>query len=78
MDQEKKGGLRGNPCPHSKIPIRDIPGGAVVKNLPSNAGDAGLIPGWRTKIPHASGQPSPYATTAELECHNKDPMQPNK
>ena len=45
MDQEKKGGLRGNPCPHSKIPIRDIPGGAVVKNLPSNAGDAGLIPG---------------------------------
>ena len=25
---------------------RDFPGGPVVKNLPCNAGDAGLIPGW--------------------------------
>ena len=25
----------------------------MVKNLPSNAGDAGLIPGQVTKIPHA-------------------------
>ena len=24
---------------------RDFPGGAVVKNLPANAGDTGLIPG---------------------------------
>ena len=23
-------------------------------NLPSNAGDSGLIPGWGTKIPHVS------------------------
>ena len=23
-----------------------FPGGAVVKNLPANAGDSGLIPGW--------------------------------
>ena len=29
---------------------RDFPGGPVVKNLPCNAGDAGLIPGWGTKI----------------------------
>ena len=28
----------------------------VVKNPPSNAGDAGLIPGWGTKDPHASRQ----------------------
>ena len=30
-------------------------------NLPSNAGDEGSIPGWGTKIPHASGQLSPCA-----------------
>ena len=24
----------------------------MVKNLPSNAGDVGSIPGWGTKIPH--------------------------
>ena len=32
----------------------DFPGGPVVKNLPSNAGDVGWIPGWGTKIPQAS------------------------
>ena len=26
----------------------------MVKTLPSNAEGAGLIPGWGTKIPHAS------------------------
>ena len=25
----------------------------MIRNLPSNAGDAGLIPGWGTRIPHA-------------------------
>ena len=34
----------------------DFPHGPVVKNLPCNAGDAGSIPGWRTKISHAEGQ----------------------
>ena len=48
------------------IQVRDFPGDTVVKNLPSNAGDAGLIPGWGTKIPHAVGQLSPRATTTEL------------
>ena len=33
--------------------LRDFPGGPMVKNLPCNAGDAGLIPGQGTKIPHA-------------------------
>ena len=28
-----------------KIVKRDFPGGTVVKNLPANAGDKGLIPG---------------------------------
>ena len=32
---------------------RDFPGGGVVRTLPFNAGGAGLIPDWRTKIPHA-------------------------
>ena len=31
-----------------------FPGGPVVKNLPSNAGDEGLIPGGGTKMPHAT------------------------
>ena len=31
----------------------DFPGGRVIKNLPSNAGDVSLIPGFGTKIPHA-------------------------
>ena len=38
------------------VSIRDFPGGPVVKNPPSNAGDTGLIPGQGTKIPHAKGQ----------------------
>ena len=28
----------------------------MFKNLPSNAGDESLIPGWGTKIPHAMGE----------------------
>ena len=35
----------------------------MVKNLPSNAGDVGSIPGRGTKIPHAVGQLSPCAAT---------------
>ena len=49
----------------------DFPGGPVVKNPPSNAGDVGSIPGWGTKIPHAAGQLSLYATTTELVCLNE-------
>ena len=45
--------------------IRDFPGGPVVKNPPSNTLDTGLIPGWGTKIPHATGQLSPCAATTE-------------
>ena len=37
----------------------------MVKNPSSNAGDAGSIPSWGTKIPHAVGQLSPRATTTE-------------
>ena len=37
----------------------------MVKNLPCNAGDSGLIPGWGTKIPHAAGQLSLSITNTE-------------
>ena len=49
---------------------RDFPGGPVVKNPPSIAGDVGSIPGRGTKIPHAAGQLSPRATTTEPEDLN--------
>ena len=38
---------------------RDFPCGPVVKSPTCNAGDAGLIPGPGTKIPHATEQLSP-------------------
>ena len=37
-----------------KMTIWDFPGGPVVKTPPSTAGGAGLIPGWESKIPHAT------------------------
>ena len=49
---------------------RDFPGGPVVKNPPSSAGDAGSIPGRRNKIPHAAGQLSPCITTTKPAHHN--------
>ena len=56
--------------PHATWPkkkkkkILDFPDGAVVKNLPANAGDMGSILGPR-KIPHATEQLSPCATAPE-------------
>ena len=43
----------------------DLPGGRVVKNPPTDAGDVGSIPAPGTKIPHAVGQLSPRAATTE-------------
>ena len=54
---------------HSNFPLpntvlRDFPGGAVVKNLPANAGDMGSSPGpGRSHMP--TEQLSPRATTTE-------------
>ena len=42
--------------------LGDFPGGPVVKKLPFNAGDAGVIPGKRAKIPLA---------TAKIQCSQK-------
>ena len=61
---------------------RDFPGGPVVKNPPSNAGDVGLIPGWGTKIPHATGQLSPHTTNYRARalwslCATREPVRCN-
>ena len=49
----------------------DFPGGPVVKNPPSNAGDVGSIPAQGTKITHVTGQLSPRATTKTQCSQNK-------
>ena len=50
--------------------LGDFPGGPLVKNLPSNERDMGLIPGWGNKIPHTMRQLSLHATTTEPAWHN--------
>lgn len=40
----------------------------MVKNMPSDAGVIGSIPGSRTKIPHTIGQLSLGASTREPAC----------
>ena len=52
---------------HEDNRSRDFPGGPVAKNLLSNAGDTGSIPGQGTKIPHAVGKLS-------LNAANTEPM----
>ena len=49
-----------------KEDILDFPGGVVVKNLPANAEDTGLIPCRSGKILRAAEQRSPCATTTEF------------
>ena len=49
---------------------RYFPGGPVVKNSPSSAGDTGSIPGRGTKISHATGQLSLHTATTEHTGHN--------
>ena len=64
-------------------PWGNFPGGPVAKNLPSNAGHAGCIPGQGTNISHAMRQLNPRTTTREtmyhnedLTCHDQDSTQP--
>ena len=45
-----------------------FPGGPIVKNLPCNAGDTDLIPGWGTKSTHATEQLSSHTASTELVC----------
>ena len=48
--------------------LGDFPGGPVLKNPPSNAGDTGSISGWGTKIPRAVGQLSLHAAATDPTC----------
>ena len=48
-----------------KLCPRDFPGGPVVKNPPSNAGDVPSVPGQGAKIPRAAGQFSLGTTRSE-------------
>ena len=41
--------------------FRDFPGGSRVKNLPANAGDAGLIPGSGRSAGEGNGNPFQYS-----------------
>ena len=55
----------------------DSPGGPVVKNPPSNAGDMSLIPGRGTEIPCAVEQLNPRATTRESVHTAQNPIYRN-
>ena len=44
-----------------------VPGGPEVTNPPCNVGDVSLICGMGTKIPHATGQLSPWAKTKDTQ-----------
>ena len=50
-----------------------FPGGPVVKNLTSNAGVAGSVPDWGTKVRHALEQLSLRATTREKPLKQQRP-----
>ena len=63
-------------CP-TRDKWRDLHGGPVVENLLCNSGNAGWIPGQRTKIPHATEKLSKRATTKESVLHNEDPTYGN-
>ena len=56
----------------------DFPGHPVVKNLPSNAGDVGWIPGWGTEIPSAAGQLSLHTATRQPAHRSENPGQPKE
>ena len=56
-----------------KLSFLGFLGGSVVKNLPANARYTGSIPG-SGKIPHASEQLSPCATTTQPSLYNREPQ----
>ena len=67
-------GLKVPPCNYVikemflKSYLGGFPGGAVVENLPANAGVHGFE-SWSGKIPHAAEQLSLWATTTEARAH---------
>ena len=57
--------LRPHESQHAR-PDSDFPGGLVVKNLPTNAGDVGSIPGMRRSPGRGNGNPLQYACLGNL------------
>ena len=51
---------------HLIISNLDLPGGSVVKNLPANAGDVGLIPGLGRSPGERNGNPLQYSCLGNL------------
>ena len=49
----------------------------MIKNLPCIAGDMGLIPGQRSRIPHAVDQLSPDSATTEAKHHKQRVPRPD-
>lgn len=64
------------PSSEKNLQIQDFPGGPVVKNLPSNAEDAGSIPGRGTKSLHDMVQLRPSAATKNCARCSEDPARP--
>ena len=61
--------IRVSSCTIYKSKLKeDLSGIPVVKNLPCNAEDMGLVPGRRTKVPHATKKLSPGTATTQTAC----------
>ena len=70
VEREDEGARRKKrPAEFQNKSGRDFTNGPVVKNLPSNARDMGLIPGRGAKNPHVARQLSRSATTRETPLH---------
>ena len=65
--------FKNHPVPVVKptYPKRDFPWQSSVRNLPSNAEDAGSFPGKGAKIPHATR--SKHQNIKQKQCSNKTP-----
>ena len=60
---------------HRKVLNRDFPGGPVIRSPPCNAGNTGLTPGRRTRIPHAAEKLVLRTATGEsVCCDERSPM----
>ena len=69
---------RTSQTPHEKMTSsRDFPGGPVVKNPLSNAGNAHSISGWRTKTPQATAREAPTPQLEKTPGCNQDPARCN-
>ena len=62
---------------HQKNTSRDFPGGAVVKNLPGNAGDMDSNPGsGRAHVPRSNKARAPQLLSLRSRAHNPQLLKP--